>query len=136
LKRRSGYREVKKAEDSGGFFIFRDLQQLVLHNFTRSAYTLTTLISNRNKFAQLLEGLGMKLAYSLANFFITYTITQTNVHNHSRSIYAQSLNENSYDYNSTAMFVCRDDGKNANKYDASQRTDSKKGALAPFSIQN
>jgi hypothetical protein len=78
----------------------------------------------------------MKLAYSLANFFITYTITQTNVHNHSRSIYAQSVNENSYDYNSTAMFVWWDNGKNANKYDGSQRTDSKKGALAPFSIQN
>ncbi|GJL37972.1 hypothetical protein TUM17576_47920 [Enterobacter hormaechei] len=78
----------------------------------------------------------MKLAYSLANFFITYTITQTNVHNHSRSIYAQILNENSYDYNSTVMFVWRHDEEIANKYDASQRTDSKKGALAPFSIQN
>ncbi|AUU92853.1 ferredoxin [Enterobacteriaceae bacterium A-F18] len=51
------------------------------------------------------------MAYSLANFFITYTITQTNVHNHSRSIYAQSVNENSYDYNSTATFVWWDNEK-------------------------
>ncbi|MBV8875527.1 MAG: hypothetical protein JO014_22720 [Metakosakonia sp.] len=78
----------------------------------------------------------MELAYSLANFFITYTITQTNVHNHSRSIYAQSLNENSYDYNSTTMFVGWESEKNANEYGDSQQADSKKGALAPFSIQN
>ncbi|PTA87653.1 ferredoxin [Kluyvera sp. Nf5] len=51
------------------------------------------------------------MAYSLANFFITYTITQTNVHNHSRSIYAQSVNENSYDYNSTGIFVWWDNEK-------------------------
>ncbi|MFK3663480.1 hypothetical protein ACI2I2_23715 [Scandinavium sp. NPDC088450] len=43
----------------------------------------------------------MKLTNSLPNFFITHTITQTNVHDRSRSIYAQSVNENSYDYNST-----------------------------------
>ncbi|CAM7758502.1 Ferredoxin [Phytobacter diazotrophicus] len=53
----------------------------------------------------------MELAYSLANFFITYTITQTNVHKHARSIYAQSVNENSYDYNSTATFVWWDNEK-------------------------
>ncbi|RAU41438.1 ferredoxin [Pseudocitrobacter sp. RIT415] len=40
------------------------------------------------------------MANCLANFFIAYTVTQTNVHNHSRLIYEQSVNENSYDYNS------------------------------------
>ncbi|AUO68010.1 ferredoxin [Citrobacter amalonaticus] len=43
------------------------------------------------------------MTYRLANFFITYTITQTNVHDRSRSISAQSVNENSYDYNSTIL---------------------------------
>ncbi|THE33773.1 ferredoxin [Citrobacter murliniae] len=49
----------------------------------------------------------MKLANSLTNFFITYRITQTNVHDRSRSISVQSVNENSYDYNSTIMFARR-----------------------------
>ncbi|RKQ41408.1 ferredoxin [Enterobacter sp. R1(2018)] len=44
------------------------------------------------------------MAHCLANFFITYTVTQANVHRHSRSNSAQSVNENSYDYNSTAAF--------------------------------
>jgi hypothetical protein len=36
-------------------FVFRDLHQFVLHDLTRSTYTLTALISHRNKFAKLLE---------------------------------------------------------------------------------
>ncbi|HCU17246.1 ferredoxin [Raoultella terrigena] len=43
------------------------------------------------------------MTHGLTNFFIVYTITQTNVHIHSRSIYAQSVNENSYDYNSLSI---------------------------------
>ncbi|ECG0669423.1 ferredoxin [Salmonella enterica subsp. diarizonae] len=50
----------------------------------------------------------MKLSYSLADFFIAYTITQTNVHDSSRSISAQSVNENGYDYNSTKRFTPRE----------------------------
>ncbi|RDT33531.1 ferredoxin [Citrobacter freundii] len=50
----------------------------------------------------------MKLANSLTYFFITYRITQTNVHDRSRSISAQSVNENSYDYNSTMLFTRRE----------------------------
>ncbi|ECG1595893.1 ferredoxin [Salmonella enterica subsp. salamae] len=50
----------------------------------------------------------MKLSYSLADFFIAYTITQTNVHDRSRSISAQSVNENGYDYNSTERFTPRE----------------------------
>ncbi|PSN05902.1 ferredoxin [Siccibacter turicensis] len=42
----------------------------------------------------------MKLANRLANFFVTHAITQTNVHDRSRSIYAQRVNENGYDFNS------------------------------------
>jgi len=91
----------KKDRTSGDLFIFRDLHQLVLHNFAGSAHALTTLISYRNKLAKLLERLRMKLANGLAYFFVTDTITQTNVHRDSRSIYVQSVSENSYDYNST-----------------------------------
>ncbi|PQI97028.1 ferredoxin [Escherichia fergusonii] len=47
----------------------------------------------------------MKLTNCLANFFVTYTITQTNVHDYSRSKSAQSVNENSYYYNSTVLFA-------------------------------
>ncbi|EFN9506597.1 ferredoxin [Escherichia coli] len=47
----------------------------------------------------------MKLTDCLANFFVTYTITQTNVHDCSRSNSAQSVNENGYDYNSTILFA-------------------------------
>ncbi|OVU33048.1 ferredoxin [Klebsiella michiganensis] len=43
------------------------------------------------------------MAHSLANFFIVHTITQTNVHIYSRSTYKQSVNENSYDYNSVSI---------------------------------
>ncbi|POZ13608.1 ferredoxin [Lelliottia aquatilis] len=50
----------------------------------------------------------MKLANGLTYFFVTDTITQTNVHKHSRSIYDQSVSENNYDYNST--YVKRRDG--------------------------
>ncbi|WP_209439635.1 hypothetical protein, partial [Buttiauxella noackiae] len=57
----------------------------------------------------------MKLAHCLPNFFITDTITQTNVHKHSRSNYAQSVNENSYDYNSTRMLLQQVSGKNCKK---------------------
>ncbi|BCG07736.1 ferredoxin [Buttiauxella agrestis] len=64
----------------------------------------------------------MKLAYSLPNFFITYTITQTNVHKHSRSNYAQSVNENSYDYNSTRMFDARDKRQKMQKKRAPKRS--------------
>jgi len=81
------------------FLIFRDLHQFVLHNFTRGTDTLTALVTDRHKFTQLLEGLGMVLAYRLPYFFIADTITQTNVHDNSRSVYAQILNENGYDYN-------------------------------------
>ncbi|EAW0647587.1 ferredoxin [Salmonella enterica] len=45
------------------------------------------------------------MSYSLADFFIAYAITQTNVHDRSRSISAQSLNENGYDYNRTKRFT-------------------------------
>ncbi|SAM58362.1 conserved hypothetical protein [Klebsiella quasipneumoniae subsp. similipneumoniae] len=47
----------------------------------------------------MLKRLRLKLADNLANFFIADAIAQTNVHINSRSIYAQILNENSYDYN-------------------------------------
>ncbi|CBA34175.1 unknown protein [Cronobacter turicensis z3032] len=43
----------------------------------------------------------MVLTYRLPYFFIADTITQTNVHDNSRSVYAQILNENGYDYNET-----------------------------------
>ncbi|ROU15896.1 ferredoxin [Kluyvera ascorbata] len=45
------------------------------------------------------------MAYCLANFFIADAITQTNVHNHSRSISEQSVSENNYDYNSQTRQV-------------------------------
>ncbi|ECC9948841.1 ferredoxin [Salmonella enterica subsp. houtenae] len=48
------------------------------------------------------------MSYSLADFFIAYTITQTNVHDHSRSISAQSVNENGYNYNSAKRFTPRE----------------------------
>ncbi|EJQ6148714.1 hypothetical protein [Escherichia albertii] len=47
----------------------------------------------------------MKLTHCLANFFVAYTITQTNVHDCSRANYAQSVNENGYNYNSTVLFT-------------------------------
>jgi hypothetical protein len=82
-------------------FKFRDLQQLFLHDFPRGSDALATLVPYRDKLAELLERLRLKLANCLTNFFITHTITQANVHKHSRSNSAQSVNENSYDYNST-----------------------------------
>ncbi|MGW9901322.1 hypothetical protein ACUW6V_002170 [Cronobacter sp. 153480017-3] len=85
------------------FLVFRNLQQFILHNFTRGPDTLAALITNRHEFTKLLEGLGMVLAYRLPYFFITDTVTQTNVHDDSRSVYAQSVNENSYDYNETGV---------------------------------
>ncbi|CAD5359325.1 protein of unknown function [Enterobacter cancerogenus] len=63
------------------------------------------MISHWNKLAQLLEGLWLKLTNGLTNFFITHTITKTNVHTHSRSKYAQSVSENGYDYNSTSRRI-------------------------------
>jgi hypothetical protein len=80
--------------------VFRNLHQFILHNLAGRANALAALVPYRYKLTQLLERLGTKLAYRLANCFVTYPITQTDVHNHSRSIYAQSVNENSYDYNS------------------------------------
>ncbi|ALB68906.1 ferredoxin [Cronobacter dublinensis subsp. dublinensis LMG 23823] len=41
----------------------------------------------------------MVLTYRLPYFFIADAITQTNVHDNSRSVYAQIVNENGYDYN-------------------------------------
>lgn len=43
----------------------------------------------------------MMLANRLPYFFIADTVTQTNVHDDSRSVYAQSVNENGYGYNET-----------------------------------
>ncbi|GGD39838.1 hypothetical protein GCM10011513_42150 [Franconibacter daqui] len=87
----------------------------------------------------------MKLAYRLTNFFITYTVTQTNVHDGSRLIYAQSVNENSYDYNSTAAGACRVNLREVrtNVTDTAlcesglfkELRAIKKGAEAPFSVQ-
>ncbi|ABX23972.1 hypothetical protein SARI_04183 [Salmonella enterica subsp. arizonae serovar 62:z4,z23:-] len=48
------------------------------------------------------------MSYSLADFFIAYTVTQTNVHDRPRSISAQSVNENGYDYNSEVQFMPRE----------------------------
>ncbi|PHM95426.1 ferredoxin [Salmonella enterica subsp. enterica serovar Typhimurium] len=47
------------------------------------------------------------MSYSLAAFFIAYTMTQTNVQDRSRSISAQSVNENGYDYENTKRFTPR-----------------------------
>ncbi|MDU2350668.1 MAG: hypothetical protein E7D53_14200 [Enterococcus faecalis] len=56
-------------------FVFRDLHQFILHDFTRCAYAFTALISHWNKLAKLLEGLWLKLANGLTYFFVTHTIT-------------------------------------------------------------
>ncbi len=50
------------------FLVFRNLQQFILHNFTRGTDTLAALITNRHEFTKLLEGLGMVLAYRLPYF--------------------------------------------------------------------
>jgi len=84
---------------SGNFLIFRDLHQLVLHDLAGGTHAFTTLVADRHKFAKLLEGLGVVLTYRLPYFFIANAITQTNVHDNSRSVYAQIVNENGYDYN-------------------------------------
>jgi hypothetical protein len=65
----------KKDWGLSDLFILRDLHKLILHDFTGCAYTLTTLISNWNKFAQLLERLRLELANGLTYFFVTHTIT-------------------------------------------------------------
>ncbi|TGB60095.1 hypothetical protein CRI69_09205 [Escherichia sp. E4742] len=70
----------------------------------------------------------MKLTDCLANFFVTYTITQTNVHDYSRSNSAQSVNENSYDYNSTVLFAPQFSQRNYDEIFRAQITGSKKGA--------
>ncbi|MGF6424776.1 hypothetical protein ABIE11_004319 [Lelliottia sp. 489] len=93
----------KKDRTSGDLFVFRDLRQFVLHYLARRANALTALISYWNKFSKLLERLRVKLANGLTYFFVTHTITQTNVHKNSRSIYDQSVSENNYDYNSTSV---------------------------------
>jgi hypothetical protein len=93
----------KKDSLSGDLFVFRDLHQFVLHYLSRCAHALTALISYRNKLTKLLERLRVKLANGLTYFFVTHTITQTNVHKNSRSIYDQSVSENNYDYNSTCV---------------------------------
>jgi hypothetical protein len=65
----------KKDRGLRDLFEFRDLHQFVLHYLTRCANTLTALISHWNKLAKLLEGLWLKLANGLTNFFVTHTIT-------------------------------------------------------------
>ncbi|ATG04137.1 ferredoxin [Lelliottia amnigena] len=47
----------------------------------------------------------MKLSNGLTYFFVTHAITQTNVHRNSRSIYAQSVSENNYDFNSRYVWT-------------------------------
>jgi len=91
--------------------VFRNLHQLVLHDLAGRTDALAALVPDRDKLTQLLEGLGAELAHGLTNCFITYPITQTDVHNRSRSIYAQSVNENSYDYNSRKRKAERKKGR-------------------------
>jgi len=90
--------------------------------------TFPALIADRDKFTKLLKRLWLKLAHCLTNFLITYTITQANVHKHSRSISAQSVNENSYDYNSTRLYLLLTAGsKKSQKKRAPKRSFSYKG---------
>jgi len=88
----------KNERDLSDLFKFRDLHQFVLHDFTRLTNALPALIPHRDKFSKLLKRLRVMLSHRLTNRLIAYTVTQANVHDHSRSKTAQSVNENDWLY--------------------------------------
>jgi hypothetical protein len=89
-------------------FKFRDLHQFILHNFAGLTNALTALIANRDKLPKLLKRLRMVLSHRLTNCLITDTITQANVHDHSRSKTAQIVNENDWLYKGSGEVECRE----------------------------
>jgi hypothetical protein len=90
-------------------FKFRDLHQFILHNLAGLTNALTALIPDRDKLPKLLKRLWMVLPHRLANCLIAYAVTQANVHGHSRSKTAQSVNENDWLYKGCRVAECEEE---------------------------